>query len=449
MTKVKSFVQKNYHYFFILTIVVFRAFYLMNGRGLGHEAADSGSYMNADLHLSALGKRVPIYPLFLKICKRMCRWNVEMGGAVATILQCIFSLMALWFMYQIFMMVTKNRLLSWITLTFYGCNAAILIWDCAIMTESLTMDAVVIFLYVILKYLKEKNFKWGCLAVIMSVVAAMVKPTCAVLTGVCLVLLVIQFIAVKDMRKTVSKLSLVLLLAILYYVAYCANTYRNYGTFNLTQLGPRHHLVTCLVTGTYKNYPDKELVAQIDEIVQKDLAEGVNIRRYPTTSAVMKLFGEDVKQRNIKVTEFNKYCKKTDPMAHLNFKIQNIKDFWNDCYESTDWRIWDYAIEYSRIEWAMFYIQKYVFSYVHIRFGFIMLFIAAIMTAVLWIKKKEIPWHWLGMSGTICILLYAVFANAYASFWRHTLFVLPFCYATSAMLIQEIIKKIQKKKKES
>lgn len=447
MEKIKNVVQKYYHLVCIAMIVVFRGFYIINGRGLGDTTGDSGSYINADLHLSALGKRVPIYPIFLKLCKRMTRWDVNMGCAVAAILQCIFSLAVLYFLFKILMMVTGNRLLSYITLTFYGCNVAILIWDCSIMTESLALDAVIIFLYLILKYLEKKNFWYGAGAVAMSVVSAMIKPTCAVLTGVCLALLILQFFFQKEIRKTVYKVGTVVLLAVLFYVAYCANTYRNYGTFNLTQLGPRHDLVTCLVTGTYKNYPDKELVAKIDEILQADIAEGKNIKRYPTTSAVMKLFGDEARPRNIAVIKFNKFCEKSDPVAHFKFKIQNIKDFWDADYESTNWQLWEDALTYNRVEKLMYKVQKYVFSNVHVRFSFIMLFICMIMTVVMWVAKKQVPWHYLGMTGTILILLFAVFNNAYASFYRHTVFVLPFAYPACAMVWIDLFKFVKGKLK--
>ncbi len=414
----------------------------MNGWGLGHKAGDSGSYLNTDLSFSKLGRRVPLYPLFLKICKRMVKWDVDMGCAIAGVIQHICSLLILILLFRILMAVTKKRLLSWIVVLFYGCNVAMLNWDSAIMTESFTLDAVIIFIYILIKYLNNKSALWGSVAVFESVIAAMIKPTCAVLTGVCLVLLVIQFVSEPAMRKKVCRIAVVLVLAILYYVGYCSLTYRHYGVFNLTQLAPRHGLVTCLVTETYKNYPDKELVAKIDAVLEDHRAQGLNIRRYQTTTEVMKLFGgyeDDKRTNNIRVTEFNKYCKKSNPMAHLKFKFNNIIDYWDTPYENTEWGLWDYAIEYSRAERVIYFIQKHIFSTLYIWCDFLMLFICIVMTVFKSIRYKEIPWYWLGMSGTMLILLYAVYGNAYASFYRHTLFLVPFVYISFGMFVSHII----------
>ena len=447
MNRIIEFIKNKYHFFFIAAIVFFRGFYLLNGWGLGHMAADSGSYLYADLHISRLGRRVPLYPLFLKICRRMVHWDETAACAVAAALQCLLSLAVLYFLYQVLLAVTKNRLLSYITLLFYGSNVAILNWDSAIMTESLTLDMIILFLYVVIRYLEKKTVFLGSMAVLLSVAASMIKPTCAVLTGVCIAMVVLQFITMKDMRKKLIRIAAVIALAIVFYLAYCANTYKNYGTFNLTQLGPRHNLVTCLVTGTYKNYPDKDLVAQIDRILEEDRAAGKNIKRYPTTGRVMRLFSDDERERNILVAQFNRYCAKSDPMAHIMFKLDNIVKYWGVAYENRDWQLWDYAVEYNGFERLVYKIQKYVFSSVHIWFCFIMLAISIVMTAFLWVRRKAIPWHWLGMSGTILILLFAVYNNAYASFYRHTLFVLPCAYVSAAMFVSHILGLITGKKR--
>lgn len=448
MSKVKDFVGRYYHYACILMILFFRAFYLLNGRGLGVKLGDSNSYLSADLSLGALGKRVPLYPLFLKVCKRLVRWDVDMGCAVAAAIQCILSLLVLYFLYQTILTITNNRLLSWVTLVFYGCNAGIMIWDCAIMTESLAMDVLIVFFYMIVRYLNTKSVLHGVLSVVLSVVAAMIKPTCAVLTGVCMVMLVLQFATDKENRRKVLGISVAVILSVLYYAAYCSNSYRNYGCFNLTSLGPRHNLVTVLVSESYRNYPDKELVARIDEILADARAEGVNIRRYPTTTKVMNLFVDDptdFKARNLAVSRFNKYCKHSDPVGTLKFKLSNVAYYWNDCYESTDWKLKTDVLDYGRVSKGIYMIEKYVFSFVHIRFCFIMLTICIIMTIITAIRKKQLPWYWLGLTGTILILLLAVYGNAYASFYRHTIFVLPFAYTACAMFMNELINLFKRK----
>jgi len=451
MEKIKNVVNKYYHFVFIGLILFFRGFYLLNGWGLGHMAADSNSYLDADLSISALGGRVPLYPLFLKVCRRMVRWDESMACAVAGILQHILSLLVLILLYRVLLTVTHIRLLAWITVLFYGCNVALLNWDSAVMSESLAIDLVIVFIYVTVRYLKSRSALWGCLCVLVSVAAAMTKPTCAVLTGVCIVLAAIQFFRFKRMRKTVIKVSVAILLAILFYMAYCANTYRNYGVFNLTRLGPRHNLVTVLVTRSYLNYPDKELVEKIDAIVKADEAAGINIRRYPTTNKVMDLFGDSVKEKNLALSKFNKYCAKSARWDHFMFHINNITDYWDTPYENTDWKLWDYAIEYSSFERGVYWIMKNIFSSMHIWFSFLMLAVTLIMSIYTLIRDKDVPWYWLGMWGSMTVLLYAVYKNAYASFYRHTLFVLPFVYISVAMLlsvgVRIIIKKYLKKQK--
>ena len=64
--------------------------------------------------------------------------------------------------------------------------------------------------------------------------------------------------------------------------------------------------------------------------------------------------------------------------------------------------------------------------------------IAIIASVLKWIKRKECPWYWLGVAGTLLIIYLSVYIGSYADFTRLTVYSLPFVYFGILLLVDEV-----------
>lgn len=179
--------------------------FYFNCAEMGELAPDSYSYIN---YGKIGGMRTPLYPLMIRICHIIA--GEEHYIFVIAMIQIMFSLIAVYFLWKIFNMITDRYILNAIIVILYGCNTGICTYDVLILTESLAISVSVLFLYSIVKYVKTVNYSNGIWAVIISLVATGIKPTLAVYTGVCLVLLIIQFFLNKNDRATIFKVAIAL-----------------------------------------------------------------------------------------------------------------------------------------------------------------------------------------------------------------------------------------------
>lgn len=197
--------KKRYGYIAIGIVLLFRLIFYLNCAEIAELAPDSYSYIN---YGRIGGMRTPIYPLIIRICYIVAGENFYLF--VTAMIQIFFSMIAVYYLWKIFNMITDRYILNAIVVILYGCNSGICTYDVFILSESLAISLSVLFLYSIIKYVKTVSFSNGIWVVITSLVATGIKPTLAVYTGVCLVLLIMQFFLLKKERDIVFKVTAVL-----------------------------------------------------------------------------------------------------------------------------------------------------------------------------------------------------------------------------------------------
>ena len=427
-----------------LIIFLFRMTYYLNCPVIGETGGDSNTYINYSFfQLSGYGLRTPLYPFIIRICKILAG-DSHFLFAIACV-QILISAIAVFFLYKAIYIATDNRLISNIIVMLYGCSSCILYWDVYIQTESLAISVSVFFLYAIVKYVKYPSFRSGTAAILMSLIAAGIKPTLAVYSGVCLVLLLLQFFMQKNMRRMIWKLASVLGCVILIYVGYSYNNWVQYGTFNLTNLGPRHSLVPCLLTGNYLNYPDQSLVSKIESIYNAGIEAGNNPRGWTVTTPIMELFGSTERERNMNVRAFTSYCIKTDLGAYLRYQLDNIITYWNSSYANA-YKNTFADISSSTTNWfatIILFIQRDL-SLCEVGTGFYMLTFSLCLASYKWFKEKQCPWYYLGVWGTLTVIEASVFLGSYTAFHRLTVYALPFIYFGWGIILNDIAMYSQK-----
>lgn len=139
---------------------------------LGKLSIDSSSYINY-----IRGMRTPLYPLIIFICRKLVGETYYLQ--TVALVQIAVSYIAVYYLYKaVYAATGKNTISAFVTLL-YGCNAAVVGWDCSILTESFSVSASVFFLYAIVKYVKSMRIRDGILAIVFSLVATGIKPPMA------------------------------------------------------------------------------------------------------------------------------------------------------------------------------------------------------------------------------------------------------------------------------
>ena len=235
----------------------------------------------------------------------------------------------------------------------------------------------------------------------------------------------------KERRKNAELLCISVGIVVV-YLLYAYQVYLHAGVFSMGRLGPGHTLAKCLSTGLYENYYDKSTV----ELIKKIYVESGYSLSWTTLTPIMELFGNDMREINMRVKEFNSYCIKTDISRYIkcigDIIINNMSTVYSHGYNEMAYEndIYRYFIN----------LQEVVFS--EVKFGHVYLIgiFSTVMAIVNQIKRRTMFWYYLGTAGIIFSIVLSVFVGTYSEFMRCTVYVLPFAYFGIALLINELFK---------
>lgn len=432
MTKLIKWISSNLKNISIGVIVFFQLSYYLGCDYIGVEHADTISYVYHSFAVADLGARPPLYPLIIAACRAMVGEN-RFFFAVCMI-QILAQILSVVVFYMACRLAVNSENVASVVTMFYGCNPAPLYWSTAIMSESLAISITVFFLYFIVSYIVKNDVKKGVMAAITALIAMMIKPTLVIYLGVCIAMIFLQFILCKNMREHIFKVAISVGICMIVVLGYAGIIYKNNGMFNVSDLGPRHALAISLATETYKNYPDAELVNQIDKIYNE---YGRDFGEHAATTKMMELLGNDKISRNRGTSEFVKVCNSYDSMARYEFVIESvINSIKNESYTLG----WLYHKQPNVLVNIIAAIQKYIFGIIenHLFWLFVIPVCTLISTIMQWIKKKECPWIHLGITGTLLIIIIANYMGSYDSFYRLTVYALPVMYFGVGLIISEV-----------
>lgn len=429
LNKAINWIKMNSKVMAGFVIAFFQFFYYLGCDYLGIEHADTISYVHHSFAIRDIGPRPPLYPLLVTGCKMLV--GESRYYTLICLIQIALSVVAVVYFFKICSAVFDSEWVAVAITVLYGCNPAMLYWNVAIMTESLAISMSVFFLYNIAQYATnpKDNVSNGVWMSIVSVIATMIKPSLVIYLGISIILLLLQFF-IND-RKISLKVIASVGVCIIFILGYCGAEYKYNGVFNVSTLGPRHELINCLATGTYKNYPDKDLVSQIDAYLVEG---GGDWEEHSISTAIMELFGDDKTSQAKGTKEFATYCDKSDPSARYKFIINNIKNsIINEGYDMG----WIYHKKANVMTNIIAGIQMYLFGIVENRLAwlFVMPLVLIVAAIVLWIRNKTCPWLYLGVFGVTFATIIVNYLGDYGSFIRITIYVLPFIYFGAGLLI--------------
>lgn len=288
-------------------------------------AGDSEGYVN----YTWFYVRTPLYPIIIDFFQLVAGDNYIY---LLIIFQMICSFASALIMgqtaYYVILILTKRLSASLISticrvaFLAYAINPSIFVWDMSILSESVSISTTVVFIYCVVRFLYKRRAKDGIYMVIVSFLAMMVRPASQILFLDIIILIVILLFNNKYRKILYPAVTAGIVLVALTF-AYMGAEYEKNGTFQLTNLKPRHDMVKVLQSGLYLNHTDKELVENIKKLYRD--SEWLDIVIYK--QELMDLFGDSAKDANIKMSEFNAYCIKTDLSAyfgHLHKLLCNV-----------------------------------------------------------------------------------------------------------------------------
>lgn len=393
-------------------------------------APDSYGYVNFSfrdlLSLNFTSERTPVYPAIIRSC-----WYVmkkQEGYLKAVVLfQMAASFIAVVYLYKSLRLIEIRKRLA-ILLTFlYGCNPQIFSWDKVILTESLAISGTVIFIYNIIKYLKDPLAKTGCFLAVFSLILVFHRPTFLLLLFCYFLFLVVYRFYLKRNKDIVNIPLLVSGACILVVMVYSSFYYKAYGLFSITSVMPRQLLYVCAEQGFYQSGSNESLINDISCLLSGDE------KPYPSLTEIEEL----VKKYGLKESqEFAIKCFLKEPVSYLNYLIKTLLNegmqvFTNGRGEYLD--TWERR-GYGQV--AMFLGS--LFSFVTLGHIYIITMINLGGFLIGWFKYKKILWVYLGIGVLLTGIIVTTFTGTNASFTRTMVHVLPFFYLSLSLLIDGI-----------
>lgn len=416
----------------VIAVIVFVQVYYYSCAELGHMLTDSGGYIDFD---PDYGVRMFGYPFFIDIFQWLLGEHFVIGVIAS---QMLVFFLTLPFLYSIIMTVSGGRKrLALIVTMFYGCSTTLLQWNVMIMTESFSISLTVFFIYFAIRWLREYRKRDAFLLLLVCWLATIVKTALFIYTGAVVLLLILVFFFKKEKRKAVGFAMIFAVLIGIFDLGYCAYNYRHCGLFSMSNLTSRHKLVHALRSGNYLNYPDEELVAEIDRIYR----EHDYVYNYDCTTPIMELFGDSWQEQNQGTLAYARWCLRSDPVSYLKDLI----------VVGIDGALWKFRAPYVPVDppgaagELLLKLINLCFNIVRVGYMEIISLVSLVVTIRKWIREKVCPFEWLGMTGGMLMVLISVNLAAYSEWTRLTVYAMPFLYVDAAMLIHLFLSSRKKK----
>ncbi len=378
------------------------------------------------------GNRMPFYPMIVWINKFLFHDSYLTGVVWCQILV---SLIAVIFFYKAVKLATENRLIACIAAVFYGCYPEVMGFDTFILSESFALSLSVFLLYFTVHYIRNSTGKNGVRLLLLVFLNVCEKSALLIYVPAVFVLFAIQFFLQKEKRRIVCRLMGINLLIVIVLFAYACQVYIYAGTFSIDNRGPQHTLAACLESGIYKNYPDQELVKEMERIYMENKQQ-VGGRVLKEISC---MFGSNKREYNPQLAEFNSYCIKSDPICYVRYLLSRFTDNVNLRLKMDE----TVTSNENTIDHFVLQIQSLLIFVLRIGHIYLIDLAALFLLVKKWLKSGKCPWYYLGTVGILSAIVISVFLGTYGDYNRCMVYVLPFAFFGLTLLLNDMIGAIQ------
>jgi len=189
---------------------------------------DTPSYLFAKDQLLTYFKldsfRPPLYPLFLAI---------TYNSIGTTIAQNIIFLISVGFFYSILKMLLSNRRLIFVFMLIYVIHPAFIAYNYILMTESLSISLGTIYLFFLIRYIRQEKTKDCWIFHILTVILILIKPAFLFLLGISVGLFIYQVLFRRNIRR-LGLFILPMVVALSSIGLYSLKMKKDHGVFNVS-----------------------------------------------------------------------------------------------------------------------------------------------------------------------------------------------------------------------
>ena len=383
------------------------------------------------------GNRLPLYPAIINLNELLFNDHYLTGVVWC---QIFVSLAAVAFFYKAVKLATGNRLIACMMAVFYGCYPEIMGFDTIILSESFAISLSVFLLYFTVRYIRDSTKKNGRWMILLVFLAVCEKAALLIYVPAVFVLLAVQFCLQKETRKMVCQLIGIDLIIMALVFLHAGQVYMHAGAFSIDKRGPKNILASCLQSGVYRNYPDRELVQYMEKIcLENDMEIDGEVLKL-----ISKKFGSGPKEYNPVLTEISAYCIKSDPQGYIRYMFNRFTDNIPIKMEMDELM----TADENTVDHFILQIQDYLIFVLRIGDIYLIGFAALFLLIKKWVQSRECPWYYFGTAGILFGIVVSVFLGTYGDYNRCMVYVLPFAFFGLALLLNDLCGAIQKYKSE-
>ena len=223
---------------------------------------DSSGYINysfSNLLSGNINGRVPLYPLFLKLCHYFFG---EIYLTIVVIIQKIISFVSVYYFYKALSYIFNNKKIIFLITFFYGINYYTISFDTVILTESLAISSMVFYIYLISEIIFNKKFNLIIISIIYTALLPFLRPTFLLIFAMNIVLIIFLFILRREIEvKIIINTVIVAFLCFGSLFSYSYMFSKKYGIFTISDPMPRQQLYNVMInTELYKLSNNQEFV---------------------------------------------------------------------------------------------------------------------------------------------------------------------------------------------
>lgn len=218
-------------------------------------------------HFRVTSGRTPVYPAFLALMRFF--FGEEHFLRFTVVIQAVLSFLSLFLLYRTIYTVSHRPLLSNLATSLYGLCPDVIVWDNAILTESLALSLTVLLLYLLVRFLYHPNFKTGSKLTLLCFLMIFERPTFLLFSALLFGFWIVRLIFCSSERKMLSKLCVLSMICFVGVALYAISFEKCFGFYSISDAMSRQNIVTSISNGYYKYSGNFEWVSAIDSAMEQ------------------------------------------------------------------------------------------------------------------------------------------------------------------------------------
>ncbi len=438
--KIKEYILKNKMFFVIISALIIYRLIISTILKSYTLTADSYEYINYswsalfEFKIDVSGRN-PVYPAFIDIIEAITAIFGVDYLIFIPIAQHIISLISIFYLYEMLVILTKNKKVACFISLIFGMDSQIITWHNSILTESLSISLTVILLYLLAKYLQTPNLKTANQTIFLALIMTFLKSTFVVFSLGIPCFFIIRMFTNKEETAILKKVFISCGLSFLAIGVYLLLFNNTFGYYSLSNAMPRQNVVISIENEYYKNSSDEEFIKIIDE----NLEEGLDV--WANTAEILQTYGLFESNRLAKETfnydltgfikdRLNLLFGQADAIFSLSYFWYNTQDEIALNYDINTYNAYNYLYKFMSMLLSPFTAV----------YALILSIYEFIYSIYILIKKKDIPWIHLGLFIALVFIPVSTYFVTCSDYGRTMSYVLPFIYLSIGLIIGNLFK---------